>query len=132
MGLAGCRRCGKLFNSINNGKYCGECIRKLEELYGSVHEFMRDHGDDIFDVESLAEAMEINPVDVQALVELGYIERDMQTYSREKKGSRQKIAEAIDGELAKMRRNGITTYGGIIYARDSKNEDAMKVTRRKL
>ena len=78
---------------------------------------MRDNQNRDFDLDTLADEMDISPLDIQALVDLGYIERDLQTYSREKKGTRQKLAEAINGEVEKLKRN-ITTYGGVVYARE--------------
>ena len=121
MALTECRLCRRIYNGFEGQRICGDCIRRLEEIYGRVHEYMRDNQDRDFDRETLADEMEISPVDVQALVDLGYIERDLQTYSRDKKGSRQKLAEAINAEAEKLRRN-ITTYGGVVYARDSQHK----------
>ena len=121
MALTECRLCRRIYNGFEGQRTCGDCIRRLEEIYGRVHEYMRDNQDRDFDLETLADEMEISPVDVQALVDLGYIERDLQTYSRDKKGSRQKLAEAINAEAEKLRRN-ITTYGGVVYARDSQHK----------
>lgn len=126
MPLNECKLCRKIYNGFEGQKICPACVRRLEEIYGRVHEYMRDNADKDFDIDTLADEMEISPVDVQALVDLGYIERDLQTYSRDKKGSRQKLAEAINGEVEKLKRN-ITTYGGVIYSRDTqhsrKNDD---------
>ena len=121
MPLTECRLCRRIYNGFEGQRVCGNCIRRLEEIYGRVHEYMRDNQDKDFDLETLADEMEISPVDIQALVDLGYIERDLQTYSREKKGSRQKLAEAINAEAEKLKRN-INTYGGVLYARDSQNK----------
>ena len=118
MGLVKCRLCGTLYESIpQRHRICHACRKRLDELYGQVHEYMRDNQDEDFDIYKLADDMGINTADVQALVDLGYIERDLQTYSRSRKGSREKLAEEITGELEKMKR-GITTYGGRIYSRD--------------
>ena len=120
MAIRECKLCRRIYNGFEGQRVCGECIR-LEEIYGHVHEYMRDNQDRDFDLETLADEMEISPVDIQALVDLGYIERDLQTYSRDKKGSRQKLAEAIHAEAEKLRRN-ITTYGGVVYARDTQHK----------
>lgn len=122
MPLNECKLCRKIYNGFEGQKICPACVRRLEEIYGRVHEYMRDNADKDFDIDTLADEMEISPIDVQALVDLGYIERDLQTYSRDKKGSRQKLAEAISGEVEKLKRN-ITTYGGVIYSREKKNDD---------
>ena len=121
MALIECKLCRRIYNGFEGQRICGNCIRRLEEIYGHVHEYMRDNQDKNFDLETLADEMDISPVDIQALVDLGYIERDLQTYSRDKKGSRQKLAEAINAEAEKLRRN-ITTYGGVLYERDARNK----------
>ena len=120
--LTECKLCRRIYNGLEGQRICGDCIRRLESIYGRVHEYMRDNQDKNFDLDMLADEMEISPVDIQALVDLGYIERDMQTYSRDKKGTRQKLAEAINVEVEKLKRNNITTYGGMIYARDSQHK----------
>ena len=122
MALIECKLCRRIYNGFEGQRICGNCIRRLEEIYGHVHEYMRDNQDKNFDLETLADEMEISPVDIQALVDLGYIERDLQTYSKDKKGSRQKLAEAINAEAEKLKRN-ITTYGGVLYARESHKKD---------
>lgn len=122
MALIECRLCRRIYNGFEGQRICGNCIRRLEDIYGRVHEYMRDNQDKNFDLDTLADEMDISPVDIQALVDLGYIERDLQTYSKDKKGSRQKLAEAINAEAEKLRRN-ITTYGGVLYARESHKKD---------
>ena len=122
MALVECKLCRRIYNGFEGQRICANCIRRLEEIYGHVHEYMRDNQDKNFDLETLADEMDISPVDIQALVDLGYIERDLQTYSRDKKGTRQKLAEAIHAEAEKLKRN-ITTYGGVLYARDSHKKD---------
>ncbi len=122
MGLVKCRLCGMLYESGGRSqRICRNCLQRLEELYGRVHEYMRDNEDEEFDIYTLADAMEISTADVQALVDLGYIERDLQTYGKNKKGTREELAEKFNGELAKMKRTP-TTYGGVIYARDKEKK----------
>ena len=118
MGLVRCRLCGLLYEAGGrNQRICRNCLQRLEELYGRVHEYMRDNEDEDFDIYTLADALDISTADVQALVDLGYIERDLQTYGKNKKGTREELAEKINGELEKMKRPP-TTYGGVIYSRD--------------
>ena len=125
MALVKCKLCGTLYNqsSTNGHRICRNCMRRLEELYGHVHEYMRDNDEENFDIYTLADAMDISTADVQALVDLGYIERDLQTYSKNKKGNRQQLAEKLNNELDKMRKESVTTYGGVVYAREKRNED---------
>ena len=71
--------------------------------------------------------MDITTQEVQALVELGYIERDLQTYGKNKKSSRQHLADQFNNELEKMKHEGVTTYGGIVYSRDNHNDERQYV-----
>ena len=122
MGLVKCRMCGMLYESGQQTyRICRKCQQRLEELYGRVHEYMRDNEDEDFDIYNLADAMDISTMDVQALVDLGYIERDLQTYSKHKRGSREVLAAKLNNELEKMKK-GITTYGGMIYSRDKEKK----------
>ena len=123
MALVKCRLCGMLYDdSAPRHRICGNCIRRLEELYGQVHEYMRDNKDDDFDIYTLADDLNMDTADIQALVDLGYIERDLQTYSRRKTGPRGKLAEELNNELEKMRKNHVMTYGGFLYARNKKSD----------
>ena len=122
MALTKCRLCGMLFTSGGRKNICPLCIKRLEELYGSVHEYMRDHKDEEFDIYTLAEATESNIADIQALVDLGYIERDLGLYGT-RETARSRLAKAITNEIDKMNRNKLTTYGGEIYARSYDRED---------
>lgn len=124
MPLVKCRLCGNLYNSNGGGiRVCKNCMRRIDSLYGHVHEYMRDHEDDDFDIYTLADALNISTADVQVMVDLGYIERDLQTYGKDKKGSKEKLAQELNNELDKMRRN-VTTYGGVIYGREREKNDA--------
>ena len=124
MGLVKCRMCGMLYESGHQTyRICRKCQQRLEELYGRVHEYMRDNEEEDFDIYNLADAMDISTMDVQALVDLGYIERDLQTYSKHKRGSREVLAAKLNNELEKMKRENVTTYGGVVYARDKEKKN---------
>ena len=118
MPLKKCRLCEKIFTEGGRDNVCPLCLRRLEELYAEVHEYMRDNEDEDFDVYKLAEAMEVSTVDIQALVDLGYIERDLGLYGT-RETERSKLAQAFSREIDKMSRRKLTTYGGDIYSRDS-------------
>ena len=131
MPLIECKLCGRVFTHGGRRGVCPRCIRRLEELYGRVHEYMRDNEDEEFDVHKLAEEMEENPADIQALVDLGYIERDISLYSTNET-RRKKLAQAFKDELDRMQREKVTFYGGDIYARsyDRDDDDTVKTVRK--
>ena len=93
---------------------------------------MRDHDEEEFDVYKLAEEMEENTADIQALVDLGYIERDLSLYGTQET-KRKKLAQAFKNELDRMQREKAMFYGGEIYARSyDRDEDEIIRTVRKV
>lgn len=126
-----CRLCGRVFTHGGRRNICPLCIRRLEEIYGRVHEYMRDNEDENFDVISLADELNENANDIQALVDLGYIERDLSLYGT-RETRRKKLAQAFTEEMHKMEREKNMFYGGEVYARnrDFSGEDAVKTVRK--
>ena len=115
MPLIECRLCGRVFTHGGRKNVCPMCLRRLGDLYAEVHEYMRDHEEEDFDINKLSEWMDISPVDIQALIDLGYLTRDL----RDEDEDRRRLAQALSGELAKMDKehHKLTTYGGAIYSR---------------
>ncbi len=127
MPLMECRLCGRIFTEGGRKNVCPKCLNRLGNLYAEVHKYMRDHDDEEFDIDRLSDAMDASPVDIQALVDLGYIERDISLYGT-RETDRSRLAQELSEELGKMKR-GITTYGGEIYSRA--NEDRVRTVRRR-
>ena len=120
MPLVSCRRCGKAFIGIDKGRgnLCTDCYRHLESVYGRAHEYLRDHPNERFDVHKLSYDCDLNSYDVQILVEIGWLERDIQTYTSSAEARKQQ-AEAFQREVDRLKeKNQLRTYGGQIYARD--------------
>ena len=132
MPLMKCRLCGKIYTNGGRDNVCPICLRRLGDLYGEVHEYMRDNEDEEFDVYKLAESLGVSTADIQALVDLGYIERDLAMYGKNET-DRTKLAQAFSAEIDKMNRNKLTTYGGDIYARDTEYDRTrtMRTVRRR-
>jgi len=124
MALFRCRLCGELKESGSmppRHKICKSCRHRLDDLYGRVHEYMRDNEDEKFDIYELGEAMDISTADIQALVDLGYIERDLQTYGQGRTTDRERLAAEFNEELKKIKQTP-TSYGGTIYSRDKSDD----------
>ena len=134
MPIMKCRLCGKIFTDGGRDKVCPLCLRRLGDLYAEVHEYMRDNEDEDFDVYKLADALGVSTLDIQALVDLGYIERDLALYGKNET-KRSRLAQAFSNEIDKMNRNKVTTYGGDIYARDTEYDrhrsDSLRTVRRR-
>ena len=81
--LSTCKLCGKLFDghapAIRKG-LCAECIASLAGKYSRIHEYIRSSKDEIsFDPEYLSKMTDVSLEDIELLISMGYLERDMQT-----------------------------------------------------
>ncbi|MBQ7544227.1 MAG: hypothetical protein IJT02_04705 [Synergistaceae bacterium] len=130
MPLLQCRLCGRIYTEGGRDRVCPRCLRRLGDLYGSVHEYMRDHEEERFDIYKLAEGVGADLADIQALVDLGYIERDLGLYGT-RETERSRLAQAFTTELERMSKSKLTTYGGDIYARGHDRDDGMRTVRRR-
>ena len=116
MEITGCKLCGRIVNAEGT-KICRNCMHRLERVYSKVHNHMRDNPDETFDIEKLSEDLDVNPADIQMLIELGYIDREIQINS-ERERARRELAGALANELENMKKK-VTSYGGAKYARGS-------------
>ena len=124
MELKRCRLCGNVYraNDSDTFRICRNCKHRLDDIYGRVHEYLRDNEDEDFDIYKLGEAMDIDAADIQALVDLGYLERDLKTYGGRGTTDREKLAAEFNDQLAKMKKAPVS-YGGERYARSNKPKD---------
>ena len=129
MPLVSCRICGKVFIASGYQEYsrmCGACYTRLEEMYSSsgIHEYLRKHGvSGEINVEELAAELDMDSRDIRMLINAGFLERDIQTYSRGP-SRRQALADKIEHEIYKKPAPAPTispvrtvNYGGGKYAR---------------
>ena len=117
MDITGCKLCGRIVNN-EWPRICRNCLHRLDEEYSDIHNYMRDNPDETFDIERLSEDLDINPADIQMLIELGYIDREIQMKSKTKSEKR-KLAGVLANELEDMKKKKVTSYGGAKYARGS-------------
>ena len=84
--LSMCKLCGKVFDPYavpgDKGIYF-ECLQKLEGMYSKIHDYIRDNKEEArFDPVYLAKMTNISLDNVKLLISMGYLERDMQTWSK--------------------------------------------------
>ena len=121
--LSRCKLCGKIFDPYSvpgrNG-LCPKCCVRLEEIYSRVHEYIRRNKKDVvFEPEYLAEMTHTSLEDMNLLFSLGYLERDMQTWS-DKISERRQLAGRFESAMARMKEERkLAMYGGTIYSRRS-------------
>ncbi|MCL2010945.1 MAG: hypothetical protein FWG71_10450 [Synergistaceae bacterium] len=102
MPLLSCRLCGKIFTS-SGGRTCSACHARLDKLYPRVREYLRDNPSVGFNVEMVSEALEVDIRDVQGLVDLGYLSRDIGRQTDVDTLRRQKLAQEFESSLKQMR-----------------------------
>ncbi|MBQ7151080.1 MAG: hypothetical protein IJR94_02365 [Synergistaceae bacterium] len=109
---------------------------KLEDVYSKspVHDYIRDHGlDPGFDYEELAQEIKMNPRTLKILIDLGFLDRDIQVYSTSSRLQRKDLARQFQNEIEKIcnenqkfppaslddnrRSRPFTSYGGGLYGR---------------
>lgn len=123
--LKSCKLCGKVFNYEGGPiKVCLDCFIRIEDVYTRSHEYLRDNDDEKLDFVQLSEAIGADPRDVQELIEMGWLDRDLTLYNK-----RNKIKRNLNFENSSplksfhanndndKKRHKQTSYGGEIYQR---------------
>lgn len=127
MALRECKVCKTLYDDetfLGTTEICHNCRMMLEGTYARIHNYIRDRKSiNPHDIERLAEDTGTTPAELQIILELGWLERDIQTYAGTV-SERQKLAEEFARELQKMidERKETYTYGGKIYSRKHRNK----------
>ena len=126
MNLVTCKLCGRLF-SANRGRICTTCLDEIDGLYPKVREFLRDHSKENFNVEQIADGMDLDIRFVQALVELGYLDRGIgaDPEAEEEKRRKETLARQLQASLensasAKASENMGKMYGQQRYGTGKK------------
>ena len=123
--LSKCKLCGKIFDPFavpGRKGICLACYWRLEEVYSKVHEYIRSSKENVsFDPEVLAEETQTDPEDVDLLLKLGYLERDIQTWGSNI-SERGVLAGKFRSAMERMKaERKLTTYGGKFYSREDKS-----------
>jgi len=75
----------------------------LDELYPRVRAYLRDNPKTGFNVEMVAEALEVDIRDVQGLADLGYLDRDIGKQTDPETLKRQKLAQEFEASLKEIK-----------------------------
>ena len=124
--LKSCKLCGRVFNYEGGAvKVCLDCFRRLEEVYTNSHDYLRDNDDEKIDFVQLSNAIGADPRDVQELIEMGWLDRELASYKKNR-ARRYLEAEEFQDALKKVtgssndddkKKNKRMFYGGEIYQR---------------
>jgi hypothetical protein len=78
-------------------------LSRLDELYPKVRQYLRDNPKVDFNIETLSEEMEADVRDVQALVDMGYLDRDTSRRVDSERANREKLAKEFEESLKQMK-----------------------------
>jgi hypothetical protein len=102
MALQTCKLCGKIFSSAG-GRTCTTCLGRIDELYPLVRDYLRDNPKIGFNVETLAEEVNADIRYIQALVDMGYLDRDVDRRADQETTAREKLAKEFEASLKQMK-----------------------------
>ena len=103
MRLTTCRLCARAFPS-DGPTACPQCAEKLDSLFRQVREYLRDNPRKALNAEALASELEIDIRYVQALIEMGYLERNAS-------GDAAGETETKQGPVGKLRASAAKSAG---------------------
>jgi hypothetical protein len=114
--LVTCKLCGRLFSAAR-GKICVTCLDELDGLYPKVREFLRDHSKENFNVEQIADGMDLDIRYVQALVELGYLDRGIgeNPEAEQERKRREALARQLQASLENSASSKAAEVSGRMY-----------------
>ena len=122
MALVTCKLCRKVFTAAG-GRTCPDCKKRLDDLYMKVRDFLRDNPKIEFNVDTLSDSLDADIRDVQALVDMGYLDRDFKANLSGEESSRQKLALELEKSLNEMKaaaashtQKGAVSYGQQLYS----------------
>ena len=122
MALVTCKLCRKVFTAAGV-RTCPDCKKRLDDLYMKVRDFLRDNPKMEFNVDTLSASLDADIRDIQALVDMGYLDRDFKANLSGEESSRQKLALELEKSLNEMKaaaashaQKGAVTYGQQLYS----------------
>jgi hypothetical protein len=109
-------------------------LQRIDALYPKAREYLRDHPKDALDVEGLSEEMDVDIRDIQALVDMGYLDRDFNRTSDKRALNRQRLVKELETSLRQMKNESsvrneakdTASYGQLRYGEKEKKEKEKK------
>jgi len=90
MALVTCKICGRLFNSPC-GELCTRCLDGIEAVYPRIREFIREQPKkESLSIERIAKVMQLDPLYIKSLVEMGYLDQYADRLKSEKEEEEKK------------------------------------------
>lgn len=98
MPMIECFLCGKGFVSAGP-KVCPSCMKRLDRLYLEARNYIRDNPDLRLNVKALAEELDADPRDIQALVDMGRLELEGESESSDRLSERERLLLEFEKHL---------------------------------
>jgi hypothetical protein len=106
-------------------------LEQIDELYPKVREYLRDHPKNTLNVETLSEQMGADIRYIQAMVDMGYLDRDLDRAADRGTLDRQKLAKEFEASLRQMKNasasrdalKGAASYGQQRHGEKEKKEN---------
>jgi len=124
MSVIECYLCGKGF--VTTGpKICPACMKRLDALYMEVRDYIRDNPHLGLNVRELAEAIDADPRDIQALVDMGRLELEGEGSDSEFISEKERLLKELEKHIKKEDKNKRTVrikYAAEKYGKEKKKE----------
>lgn len=125
MGMAECKLCGKPFLTAGP-MICPACLKRLDNVYKKALDYLRDHPEERLNAKELAEAIDEELVDIRALIELGWIERNISAESMGKEiDKRRHLLKDFERELSALQGQS-RNYTSYSYERHGRTKGKTK------
>ena len=126
MRLTTCRLCARAFPS-DGPTACPQCAEKLDSLFRQVREYLRDNPQKALNAEALAAELGIDIRYVQALIEMGHLERSVPGEATDETQTKRGFVRNLRTSPAQS----AETPKGTSVGRYARNKDGDKGKRRK-
>ncbi|AFM22629.1 MAG TPA: hypothetical protein PLD08_03990 [Acetomicrobium flavidum] len=124
MSVIECYLCGKGF--VTTGpKICPACMKRLDALYMEVRDYIRDNPHLRLNVRELADAMDADPRDIQALVDMGRLELEGEGSDSELLSEKERLLKELEKHLKedKGRKTARIKYAAEKYGKKEKKKE---------
>ena len=125
MAVIECYLCGKGF--VTTGpKICPTCMKRLDSLYMEVRDYIRDNPHLRLNVRELAEAIDADPRDIQALVDMGRLELEGEGSDSEFISEKERLLKELEKHIKKEDKNKRTVrikYAAEKYGKQEKEKE---------
>jgi G:T-mismatch repair DNA endonuclease (very short patch repair protein) len=86
-------------------------LSRIDELYPQVRDYLRDNPKVGFNVETLSKKLDADIRYIQALADMGYLDRDVEKQAVRETAAREKLAKEFEESLKQMKETSARREG---------------------